>query len=116
MYEAALNDEDAVGPATIPVEGIDGPILLISGDQDRMWPASRMAQTILARLKRHRREGGAIRLRYADAGHRLTPRGPATGIGRLRTAFDLGGSPVANDSATADAWPKAVAFLKATLS
>jgi dienelactone hydrolase len=37
----------------IKVERINGPILLISGEQDLVWPASEMARRIEIRLKKH---------------------------------------------------------------
>jgi dienelactone hydrolase len=116
MYEAALGDEQDVCRAAIPVEQIDGPIMLVSGDNDRMWPASRMAHMITARLAERDRGDRVTHLRYADAGHRLAPRfRPATGIARLSGVLDLGGSPQANRAASDDAWPKVISFLNAAL-
>src|SRR5262249_14415140 len=49
MFETAL-----AGPlpadATIPVENTNGPILLVSGEDDRMWPATRMGEQVMHRL------------------------------------------------------------------
>ncbi len=43
-FEAALHSAAAVQSATIHVERITGPILLISGTDDQLWPSSQMAE------------------------------------------------------------------------
>jgi hypothetical protein len=57
--------------ATIAVERIRGPVLLFSGDDDRMWPAGRMCDAVIARLAAHRHPHGFAHHRYPDAGHLL---------------------------------------------
>ena len=51
IHEQALRDKSSVSSATIQVEKIQGAILLISGNQDRMWPATPMGEMITDRLK-----------------------------------------------------------------
>ncbi|MFK8056310.1 MAG: acyl-CoA thioester hydrolase/BAAT C-terminal domain-containing protein [Saprospiraceae bacterium] len=46
-----LEDEVAVKNAEIPVEHINGPVLLISGEKDNQWPASEMSDRIIERLE-----------------------------------------------------------------
>lgn len=53
MRRLAANTE-AMAAAAIPVERINGPLLLISGAQDEMWPAREMSLAIMDRLQRHR--------------------------------------------------------------
>lgn len=53
VMERALSNEDAVAAASIAVERIHGPILLISAKDDEMWPASRMSERMIARLQRN---------------------------------------------------------------
>ncbi len=43
----------AMDAAAIPVERINGPLLLISGAKDEMWPARAMSLAMMDRLKRH---------------------------------------------------------------
>lgn len=50
VMERILANEAAVAAAAIPVERIGGPILLVSSTADEMWPASRMARRMMARL------------------------------------------------------------------
>ena len=47
----ALQDKARVEEAAIPVENIQGSILLISGKRDLLWPATWMSEQIEKRLK-----------------------------------------------------------------
>ena len=42
-----------VKEAAIEVEKIKGALLLISGKRDRLWPADKMSEQIMGRLKAH---------------------------------------------------------------
>jgi uncharacterized protein len=124
IYRAALDNADAVAAATIPIERAGAPIMLISGDRDRMWPSSAMAEMLLQRLRECDKADCAVHVRFADAGHSFMPWAPNRGSERvarvtntLRLAgiggvFDLGGKPKANRAALEAAWPRAVAFLR----
>lgn len=46
-----LENKVAVKNAEIPVENINGPLLIISGKNDDQWPASHMSEQIIKRLK-----------------------------------------------------------------
>ncbi len=46
-----LEDKEAVKNAEIPVENINGPVLIISGKDDDQWPAPEMSEQIIKRLK-----------------------------------------------------------------
>ena len=48
LKEADLNG--AVERAAIPVERTNGPILLVSGQDDQMWPSAQMGQLVIERL------------------------------------------------------------------
>jgi hypothetical protein len=43
LYHPTLDDTRAVAAAAIPVERSNAAILLISGQDDQMWPSARMA-------------------------------------------------------------------------
>lgn len=70
-YRQAVEHPPAA--AVIPVERIGGPVLLLSAQDDSMWPAAQAAGQILARLDGaafpHRRES----LCYPYASHLLVP-------------------------------------------
>jgi hypothetical protein len=115
-YEHRLRDAAAVDRARIPVERIRGPIMLIAGGDDGLWPSLPMAREV---LRRRRRLGGhradTVRA-YPDAGHLIgksyVPGGTTlVGGGRLET----GGSVPANARAQADAWPHVLRFLERSL-
>jgi pimeloyl-ACP methyl ester carboxylesterase len=61
----------------IPVERINGAVLLISGRDDEVWPSTEMADAIMTRFRRHRFAHRFVHLAYDHAGH---------GIGRPFTS------------------------------
>jgi uncharacterized protein len=102
--------DGALGETFIPVEKILGPVLLISGGQDRVWPSARMAEQIMARLDRGRFAFPHEHLRYEGAGHAVFSK-PDRPIPD-RVVANGGGTAESNQAARRDNWPKAVAFLK----
>jgi len=121
LFRAGLRNRQAVARAAIPVENIRGPILLISGGDDHLWPAAEMSEAIVARLQRHGSAHAAEHLHFAHAGHMLRyPNLPVTARHsrnkHLRGArFSFGGTPAADAEAQAKAWIRAIAFLRAHL-
>ncbi|MGA7075356.1 MAG: acyl-CoA thioester hydrolase/BAAT C-terminal domain-containing protein [Halobacteriota archaeon] len=116
LYLASLQDRQAVGRAVIPVERINGPVLLVSGADDAIWPSSMMCERVVERLKQHNFRFSFQHLRYDGAGHllagpsRLTP-APSISAGGM--AF--GGTENANAAARDDAWTKVCGFFGAYL-
>jgi dienelactone hydrolase len=115
FYDAALENADAVAAATIPVERIRGPVLLLSAADDRMWPSSRLAEMAIERLDAHHHPYPYTHVSYAGCGHFLgLPHFPAvtsTEHPRVRRAVLLGGTRQANAHASVDAWSRVLAFL-----
>jgi fermentation-respiration switch protein FrsA (DUF1100 family) len=112
----AIENEDRAEPATIAVERINGPILLISGEDDALWPSAVFSRLIVKRLREHGFTHPVTHLTYEGAGHTIGPRyAPTTvlsGYHPIRqTTINLGGSPAAIASARADSWPKVLHFL-----
>jgi dienelactone hydrolase len=104
--------------AAIEVERIQGPVLLISGQADRVWESASMADAIMARLKRHGFAYDAEHLNYPHAGH-------AAGLPEIVPAWqgrivhpvsgrmtEMGGSPEGNIASSLDAIPKVIGFLR----
>ncbi|MBS0333085.1 MAG: dienelactone hydrolase [Proteobacteria bacterium] len=109
LYERSL--AKAPPEAAIPVEKIHGPVLLISGKADQLWPSTPMADAVIARLDARRFAWPHSHLSYGDAGHAaFGPPLPASSPNLKRLA-SLGGTPEGNNAARADGWPKALAFL-----
>ena len=118
LFERLLQDEGAVRVAEIPVERARGPILLVSGEADAMWPSTCLGELVERRAAG--RSGPPVtHLRYPGAGHTGAgvPGTPAPT--EVRHPVDggwyaLGGTPAANAAARADSWPQVLAFLAAT--
>ncbi|MGH9685449.1 MAG: acyl-CoA thioesterase/bile acid-CoA:amino acid N-acyltransferase family protein [Candidatus Acidiferrales bacterium] len=121
LFRAGLRNREAMMRAPIPVERICGPILLVSGGDDGVWPAREMSEAIVARLKQHRFAHDVEHLHYPQAGHMLRyPYLPTTSREsrnpHLRNArFSFGGSAEADGEAQTDSWRRAIAFLQAGL-
>jgi pimeloyl-ACP methyl ester carboxylesterase len=49
-FEKMLANTTAVEAAAIPVERINGPVYLMSGSKDEMWPSTRMSRAMMQRL------------------------------------------------------------------
>jgi len=93
----------------IPVEQTNGPILLVSGEGDAMWPASRMGHRIMERLAAHKHPFPSRHVHYPNAGHLMRPPGAPTSV--LDGKFALGGTPAGQAVANRAAWLETVAFL-----
>lgn len=100
LYERSLSHEPVVRRAVIPVEQINGPILLLSGDDDTMWPASEMAELIVKRLEASSFPHGVTHEAYPEAGH------------TLNEYYMLGGTPAGNQAAREGSWRKIFEFLR----
>lgn len=112
---------DLAPRAAIEVEKTNGPILMISGDEDGVWRSSMMAGLVVSRLKAAHFPYEVQHLKYAHAGHSagrpdITPawhegvRQPLSG-----REMDLGGSPRGDAESSLDAMPKVLDFLRRNL-
>jgi dienelactone hydrolase len=113
-----LKDSDAVTQAEIAVEKINGPVLMLSGKDDRMWPSAVLSEIAMRRLERHRFPHPYRHLSYDGAGHAITfPYTPSTiteifhPVARSLMAF--GGTPNGTAAAKADSWREVLKFLAA---
>lgn len=111
MHERSLDDETAVSLASIAVEKINGPVLLISHTDDRVWPATRLSEMAIQRLSSHNHPFPYRHLSYEGAGHPIGLPYSAPGVTRLGP-FSVGGSLEANGYASADSWTKLLEFLE----
>ena len=111
FYERALIDQAAVEAASIAVEEIYGPVLLISGTGDELWPSTRFCEMVVERLRAHEHPFRYEHLRYEGAGHLITLPGYKPRESWTRRV-KLGGNPEANEFANTDSWSKVLGFLK----
>ncbi len=115
FFLKGMQDQNAFEKALIPVEKITADILLISGEEDAMWPSTHYCNLIMKRL-----ENSSIKrehLSYPHAGHTIQP--PYVPTTRSCTfhpvndaLYELGGTPEATAFANEDSWKKILAFLK----
>lgn len=104
--------------AVIPVEGTQGPVLMISGQDDQVWSSSEMADEVVSRLKHEHFSYSFENLKYAHAGH-------SAGRPAIQPAWhgavhhpisgremSTGGSAKGDAESSLDAIPKVLAFLK----
>jgi dienelactone hydrolase len=107
---ATHSGPDCADPlAVIPVERVPGQVFLVAAGDDRVWPSAAMANALADRLRERGHRYGRTVLVYPKAGHSvgyLTPELPA---GLLPAELSDGPE---ERAARADAWPKAVEFLR----
>ncbi len=111
-----LENTERAEAAAIPVERINGPIILISGGSDALWPSAHFSHLIVERLEQNAFPHPYQHLTYEGSGHTIGPRyAPSTvtkGYHNIRKIFiDLGGTPSAIAHAREDSWPKVLQFL-----
>jgi dienelactone hydrolase len=121
-FEARLAaaSPDELAAAEIPVEQCGGPVLLLSAEDDALWPSVALAEVAVRRARDHGAVHLVRHLRYPDAGHVFTrPAGfpipasaehPVTG-----ELIAYGGSPTGNAHASTDSWAEILAFLRTSL-
>lgn len=117
----ALQDPAAVARARIPVERIQGPVMLLSGTEDGSWPSTLYSRMVRDSLREANHPYPVQWLDYEGGGHTiLFPYVPTTQLvyahpvsGRISTS---GGSPSPNARADAESWPGVLAFLRDAVS
>lgn len=102
--------------AEIPVEAIGGPILMISGDADTLWPSGAMANRIEARLRDRGFRHPVTNIVYPGAGHAVFGRPVRADAPGLSGALVVGGTIEGLVAARADGWPRVLAFLREALA
>jgi hypothetical protein len=116
LYLGSLQDQQAAERAAIPVERINGPILLASGTDDAIWPSSMMCERVVERLRESEFAFSFQHFSYDGAGHLLagpSRLAPARPIGAGDMA--IGGTESANAAARDDAWAKVCTFFSTYL-
>jgi dienelactone hydrolase len=110
IYDRGLDEVAADSAAIIPVERATGPVLLVSGGDDRAWPAARMCRMVVERMRAKGRARDVVHLNFPAAGHVLFPFDPDAAPPPM--PVDLGGTPAAAQQAHAAAWPEVVRTLR----
>lgn len=111
----------SVAAARIPVERIQGPVLLISGTDDGFWPSSDYSERIQSELQASGHAWPVTHARNEGAGHAIGfPFVPTTQIARIHPVAGVlisgGGTPAANARANRKSWQAVLKFLADALS
>lgn len=118
LFRQSFSDLDArsVKAATIPVEKIDGPVLLISGKDDGIWPSTALSEIAIHRLEEHAHPYPYKHLAYEKAGHIISlPFQPTAYWDTFEVmpgvTLRAGGTSSGNAHAAADSWPQVLEFI-----
>lgn len=119
--ELPFSDTNAPVLHAIEVERIQGPVMCIVGEADALWPAAKLTDVALRRLRETGFPHRVELLSYPDAGHFLGWPNVATTMMRFRhpvsgEELDRGGSAEGTARARQDAWPRMLAFLRDSLA
>jgi hypothetical protein len=112
LFEGGLQSTAAVERASIPVEYATGPLLLVSGGDDQVWPTGRMCEAVVERMATHGRSRDVVHRHFSHAGHMLFPYSPPPDVAPPPFLIALGGSAEADAEAHASVWPDVVRHLR----
>lgn len=105
--------------AAIPVEKIQCPLLMVSGGDDRLWPASLFCRRIQQRFETRGGRGECVHLNYPEAGHLVNvpyvPLPDRFFLSSIQLWMASGGTPWANEMASRDSWKQTQQFFRRTL-
>lgn len=115
-FHTPMRNAQAVARARIPVESIEGPVLLISGTDDGFWPSTLYSDQVANVLRQRSSAAPVEHFRGEGAGHAIgVPQLPATLIAKPHPVagllLDGGGTAQANARASAASWALVVDFL-----
>ncbi|GGM51036.1 acyl-CoA thioesterase/BAAT N-terminal domain-containing protein [Microbacterium saperdae] len=119
VYIDGLHDRRLARASRIPIENFAGPVLCVSGLDDRAWPSSMASRIVLDTLERHGHSAERLHLDYEDAGHGIAlPHLPSTDIERTHPVsgvhYSNGGTPRGIAAASADSFEQVCAFIHRT--
>jgi dienelactone hydrolase len=111
LFLSGMEDAEAFEAARIPVEKIGCPVLLVSGQDDRMWPSDLFCRQMAAKIS------NCVHLSYPGAGHHISPPCVPTTSNADFHPFaklwvDFGGSPRENARAQSDSWKQTIEFFQ----
>lgn len=113
-FLSAMSEKEAFESSAICVERLKCPLLLISAQDDQMWPSSLFAAQIVERLEKFQSTIDVSHLAYSGVGH-----APAKGTAGLHPVlkrwFVYGGNPEENAAAAIDWIEKTVSFFKSKI-
>ena len=114
-FAGGLKALEAHPDAVIPVENIQGPIVLICGKADTLWPSCPMAEQATERLKAKRFHFPVELFEYDDAGHGVFGPPLDRSDAKYPTLGSLGGSDDGNNDARKESWTHVLSMLDRAL-
>jgi dienelactone hydrolase len=119
-YFIPLRDAAYANRTSIRVERINGPVLMITGIDDKLWPSTELTEFAVQRFKQQGFRRRVEHLAYASAGHSIAwPNAPTTMLKSKHPvsgeAMDMGGTPEGTARARRESWPRMLAFLRSAL-
>lgn len=103
-YSQLQANPERIAEATIPVEDIDGSVVMFSGTDDRIWHSTPMGNRIEDRLAEHDHPYQFAHHSYEGAGHVFQlPYLPTYGTSDS-SSYTFGGAPAPNARASRDHW------------
>jgi dienelactone hydrolase len=115
LYAKGLVSADQHRDAIIPVERINGPVMLVCGKADTLWPSCPMSEQAAARLKALHFKHPVELLEYDNAGHAVYGQPYDPSNPRISTLTEYGGTIEGNQAARKDSWARSMAFLDGVL-
>jgi hypothetical protein len=114
--ERGLEDAAMVEAAEIPVERVDGRVLLTSGEDDQIWRSTLLSEYAVRRAGRLGAAARVEHVAYADAGHGCSaPPGYPVPIASVHAVdgvtSTLGGTRAGNNAARVDTWRRLLDLL-----
>jgi dienelactone hydrolase len=122
LYAAALASRSTPDEGAIAVEQIVGPVLLLSGSDDQMWPSAEMGDALEARMAGGGKADQVEHVVYQEAGHVLLGIAPGPSAQNAPptsfdpAGFDFGGTLEGATAAAQDVWPRIASFLHRSLT
>ncbi len=108
LYATSLAERpDLAAEAAIPVELVDGDVVLVAGGDDQVWPSVDFARSIAARRTDHGLTTTVVV--HEDAGHRTVLPGESPVV--AGQVMRRGGTPEADAELGRRAWPEVVRAL-----
>lgn len=103
--------------ATIPIEKISCPVLILSGEDDKIWPSSVYAKQIIKRAYEYEKQSNFTWINFDHAGHDfMLPNLPSADLAIYHPVGGFwcrfGGTMLGNARASQESWQHVIRFLK----
>ncbi|MGZ3775682.1 MAG: acyl-CoA thioester hydrolase/BAAT C-terminal domain-containing protein [Pseudobdellovibrionaceae bacterium] len=117
IFLDALKNDAAVRKATIPVEKFRGPLLILAGRADQIWPSCALSEYAIKRRKQFNLDKKDLYYCFENAGHTIgIPGAPLMDLTFYHPVakefWNAGGTPAGNAKAQRIGWDAVIQFLR----